>query len=126
MSRRRTRSNLPIVLMLVALVMIGYGSYLSFVVAEPYSIGDISNTPIDDENTTTTETTTVIVTTTVPVEILPTYTVPEETSTGIVPTREEPFVVGNIFGEDGVFDFGNMILFIGMGLFVVAFLIGRR
>ncbi len=108
MSRRRTRSVLPMVLMIVSLVMIGYGGYMSLV--------DITyDVPV------------------VPPRDKPLVPAPDEpdlpvtTDTIIVrPLPDIEIVSISIFGGDGTINLANIILFVGLVLFVVSFMIRRR
>lgn len=105
MVRRRT-SNLGMILLVISVLMIGYGGYMSIVDIEYVDtyVPDIPDVidPVTD-------------TTAIPTRI-------------VYPIKPLPDVrldVANIFGGDGTINLANIILFIGIALFMISFIVRR-
>lgn len=115
MSRRKSKSGLSTVLLVVSLLMIGYGAYMSFVdlTYDVASIPDVPEVPVDDSQTTV-------------VVLPPPDTRYEPIYRPIKPLPDIDFAYANLFGGDGQINLANIILFLGIGLFVMSFFIGRR
>ena len=111
MSRRRTRSSLSVILLVVSLVMIGYGGYMSMVDITYKETGDIWIEPDVPD---------------VPDIITTVETKPTIVYYPVRPLPDLEIQYANLFGGDGTINLANIILFLGIGLFVISFLMGRR
>ena len=101
----RSKTGPNILILAIAILMIGYGGYMSYVdlnyvpqvsdeVVAPISVDDTREPIIRLE----------------PIKPLPSY----------------PIGTGNIFGGDGTINLANIILFAGIVLFFFVMMLGRR
>ena len=127
MSKHRRKNGTNFVVLAIAILMIAYGGYMTYVDATfipPDSVPE-GSTPVPEpvEEVSPISAPEVSIPVSEPVKEVPPIVKPID---GIYPLPDIRMGAANLFGGDGTINLANIILFVGIFLAFIALMMGRR